>query len=60
MNAKSSLPLYVVGVIIALAIVNLIAWRVGGAARLHAMLIFAAGFLAGMTSMYIKTRIMRR
>ena len=53
------LPLwvYVVGVIIALAVVNGIAWFVGGAAKLRSLELFSAGFLFGMLAMYIAVHI---
>ena len=53
------LPLwvYVVGVIIALAVVNGIAWFVGGAAKLRSVEIFSTEFLFGMLAMYIAVHV---
>ena len=59
MNSQS-LTGYVIGVLVALSVVLCIAWFAGGASRLKTVAIFAAGFLAGMLSMYIKLRIVGR
>ena len=56
---KYPLGLYVVGVIIALAIINYIAWSVGGAAKLHGFELLSAGFLLGMLAMYIAVHLYR-
>lgn len=56
---KYPLGLYVVGVIVALAIINYIAWSVGGAARLKSFELLSAGFLLGMLAMYIAVHIYR-
>jgi len=42
---KYPLGLYVIGVIIVLALVNYIAWSVGGVAKLQAFKLISAGFL---------------
>ncbi len=51
--------LWVVGVIIALAVVNCISWSLGGTARLKTMEVFSGGFLLGMLAMYIAVHVYR-
>ena len=60
MNSQYSLTGYVIGVVIALAVVLCIAWFAGGAPRFKTVAAFAIGFLAWMLSMYIKLRIVSR
>lgn len=60
MNHKSTLAGYVIGVLVALVITNVIVYATGGPSRLRMVTIFSLGFLAGMTSMYIKSRLMLR
>lgn len=50
------LCLYVTGVVIVLAIINLIAWSVGKGMGIS---IFSAGFLMGMLAMYIAVHFYR-
>ena len=53
------LSLYVVGVMVALAIINYIAWLTGGAEKLGTMELFSVGFLLGMLAMYIAVHVYR-
>ena len=48
-----------IGVVIALAIVNLLAWLTGGKARLTQTAVFSAGFLFGMLAMFIAVHLYR-
>lgn len=57
---KYPLWLYVICVIIALALINYIAWSVGGTAKLHSFELYSASFLLGMLAMYIAVYIYRR
>lgn len=59
MNLRSRTT-YVIGVILALALVLCIQWMLGGEARLKITGAFAAGFLAGMLSMYIRLVVVER
>jgi len=54
---KRPLSVYVVGVVIAIVIVNIIAWFTGGGDKLHTTMIFSLGFLLGMLAMYIAVHI---
>jgi hypothetical protein len=56
---RYSLWVYVIGVIIALAIVNWLAWLVGGAAQLGTAELVSLGFLLGMLAMYIAVHLYR-
>lgn len=56
---KYSLIVYVIGVIIALVLVNCIAWFVGGATKLRSFELFSMGFLLGMLAMYIAVHLYR-
>jgi hypothetical protein len=56
---KRSLWVYIVGVVIALAIVNSIAWRVDSTATLHTSLSVSGGFLLGLLAMYIAVHLYR-
>lgn len=56
---KYPLGLYIVGVIVVLAIINYIAWSVGGEAKLKSFELLSAGFLLGMLAMYIAVHIYR-
>lgn len=51
--------LYVGCVVIALAIINYIAWLTGGATKFGVMKLFSMGFLLGMLAMYIAVHIYR-
>jgi uncharacterized membrane protein SpoIIM required for sporulation len=44
---------YLIGVIIALALANGLAWFIAGLPKLHTMVLFSAGFLLGAIGMYI-------
>lgn len=48
---------YAIGVIVALAIVNCLAWLVGGTTRQHGIGVFSAGFVLGMLGMYIAAHV---
>jgi 4-hydroxybenzoate polyprenyltransferase len=56
---KYPLGLYIVGVIVVLAIINYIAWSVGGEAKLKSFELLSAGFLLGMLAMYIAVHVYR-
>ena len=56
---KYPLWLYVVGVIIALVLVNYISWFLGGKAKLQTVEVFSGGFLLGMLAMYIAVHLYR-
>jgi len=56
---KYPLGLYVIGVIIVLALINYIAWSVGGEAKLKSFGLLSSGFLLGMLAMYIAVHIYR-
>ena len=55
---KRSLWLYIIGVIVVLVIINVIVYMVGGTDKLK-IEIFSAGYLVGMTAMYIAVHIYR-
>ena len=59
MNTRKKRPLwrYVVGVLIALAIVNVLAYLTGGDAKLHTSGLVSLGFLLGMLAMYIAVHL---
>jgi len=52
---KYKLSIYVFAVIIALVIVNCLAWLIGGGIHTRTMEIFSVGFLLGILAMYIAT-----
>ena len=54
---KRPLWAYVVGVIVALGIVNYIAWLTGGDAKLQTSELVSMGFLLGMLAMYIAVHL---
>ncbi|MDI6734551.1 MAG: hypothetical protein QMD50_03660 [Patescibacteria group bacterium] len=56
---KYPLWLYVIGVIVVLALINYIAWSVGGEAKLKSFELFSGGFLLGMLAMYIAVHLYR-
>jgi len=56
---KYPLGLYVIGVIIALALINYIAWSVGGVTKLESFALHSGSFLLGMLAMYIAVHIYR-
>jgi hypothetical protein len=56
---KHPLGQYVIGVIIVLALINLILWFAGRKAILKSTEILSAGFLLGMLAMYIAVHIYR-
>jgi hypothetical protein len=56
---KISLGVYVVGVIVALVIVNFIVWYMGRVAELHNVELLSVGFLLGMLAMYIAVHLYR-
>ena len=56
---KYPLWLYVIGVVVALAVVNYVSWLLGGRARLHTMEVFSGGFVLGMLAMYIAVHLYR-
>jgi hypothetical protein len=54
---RRPLWVYVIGVIIALAIVNYIAWLTGGEMKLRTSELVSTGFLLGMLAMYIAVHL---
>jgi len=54
---KYPLYVYVIGVIIALVLINYIAWSVGGEIKLESFELLFSGFLLGMLAMYIAVHI---
>jgi len=56
---KRPLMQYVVGIVIALAIVNLIAWRIDSGTVLRTSELVSLGFLLGMLAMYIAVHLYR-
>ena len=56
---KRPLSTYVIGVLIALVIVNYIAWLTGGVAKLQTSGLVSIGFLLGMLAMYIAVHLYR-
>ncbi len=56
---KRPLWVYVIGVIIALVIVNYIAWLTGGATKFKTSELVSMGFLLGMLAMYIAVHLYR-
>jgi hypothetical protein len=57
---KRPLWLYVIGVVIALAAVNYLAWLTGGAAKLYTSELVSVGFLLGLLAMYIAVHPVNR
>ena len=53
------LHVYIIGVIIALVIINYIAWSMGGEVKLKSFELLSSGFLLGMLAMYIAVHIYR-
>jgi hypothetical protein len=56
---KVSLGVYVIGVIVALIIVNCIVWYMGRLEELHNVELLSVGFLLGMLAMYIAVHLYR-
>jgi hypothetical protein len=56
---KRPLWIYIVGVVIALVIVNYLAWLVDSAVTLHTSLLVSGGFLLGLLAMYIAVHLYR-
>ncbi len=56
---RRPLWLYVIAVIIALVVVNYIAWLTGGDIKLHTSELVSVGFLLGMLAMYIAVHLYR-
>jgi len=54
---KRPLWVYVIGVIVALAVVNYIAWLTGADTKLHMSELVSVGFLLGMLAMYIAVHL---
>lgn len=48
-----TLTAYLIGVIIALAIVNGLSWYLAGLPRLHTVALFSSGFVLGAFGMYL-------
>jgi|HubBroStandDraft_6_1064221.scaffolds.fasta_scaffold6066420_1 hypothetical protein len=56
---KYSLWVFIIGVIAVLIIMNWLAFMVGGRDKLLQAEIFSAGYLVGMTAMYIAVHVYR-
>ncbi len=56
---KKPLHVYIIGVIIALVIVNYVAWLVDSTATFHTSLLVSGGFLLGLLAMYIAVHLYR-
>ena len=56
---KRPLYVYVIGVGVALVVVNYIAWLTGGDTKLHTSELVSVGFLLGMLAMYIAVHLYR-
>ncbi|HEX5430124.1 MAG TPA: hypothetical protein VFX17_03565 [Patescibacteria group bacterium] len=54
---KRPLWVYIIGVIIALIIVNYISYLIGGTDRLRMVMDVSIGFLLGMLAMYIAVHL---
>jgi hypothetical protein len=54
---KRPLYVYIIGVIIALVVVNYISWLIGGQTRLSMVELVSFGFLLGMLAMYIAVHL---
>jgi len=54
---KRPLYVYVIGVGVALILVNYLAWLVDSTAALHTSLMVSGGFLLGMLAMYIAVHL---
>ena len=52
-----TLTAYLIGVILVLALANILAWSIGGLPRLHVMNVFSAGFLLGAFGMYLAAHL---
>ncbi len=57
MRNRFPLSLYVAGVVIVLAIINVINWFANGGLRARSVAIFSGGFLLGMFAMYIAVHL---
>ena len=57
MNRLHTRTAYVLGLVIALALVLCIQWFLGGEAHFKIAGVFALGFLAGMLSIYIRLAV---
>lgn len=55
--SKRPLYVYVIGVAIALVVVNYLAWLVDSTAALHVSLLVSGGFLLGLLAMYIAVHL---
>jgi hypothetical protein len=56
---KTSLAVYVTGVVILIIIVNCLVWFMGMYTELHNVMTFSLGFLLGMLAMYIAVHLYR-
>ena len=53
-----SLTIFFIGVAVALAIVLVVTYFIKGGVKFNSTLIFVAGFVIGMLTLYIKVRLM--
>ena len=53
-----SLTIFFVGVAVALAVVLCITFFINGGAKFNSVLIFVAGFVIGMLTLYIKVKLL--
>jgi len=56
---KRPLWVYIVGVLVALGIVNYVSYLTGGAAKLHTSSLVSYGFILGLIAMYIAVHLYR-
>lgn len=56
---KYPLYIFVIGVCVVLLLIDYIAWRIGGAAKLGSFESLSGGFLLGMLAMYVAVHLYR-
>lgn len=58
-SRKRPLYVYIIGVVIALCVLNYLVWFMDPTATLHTSLVFSGGFLLGLLAMYIAVHLYR-